>query len=68
METIEAAVDPKLICKDMIAIRDFVAGMRMRIDDDNFVKARQLMAFCEEKIKAYTPPKQEVKEDGNADD
>ena len=68
METIEAAVDPKLICDDLTTIRDFVAGMKMRVDDENFTKARQLMAFCEAKIKMYTPPEREVTDDGNADD
>lgn len=53
-----SVISSKLVIGDFKAIREYIAKMRFSVDDENWIKLRGVLAYCDGCIKKYTPPKQ----------
>lgn len=53
-----SVISSGVVIEDLKAMREYIAKMQFRIDDENWIKLRGVLAYCDGCIKKYTPPKQ----------
>lgn len=53
-----------IIIEDLLRIRNTIGKMRFPVDEaDNIMTAKALYDYCDKRIAAYTPPKEEEKKE-----